>query len=213
MRRVFLIMMFFVVSLFVGAGISGCKSEDKIDSSVISTGTNVSSEIQNENENMDKKSYAGLEDVFKDTKTITPDGKYMMIVFGANGCPYCEMLKKDIKNTPELKSYIQEHFSAYYVNLSYSKMHDFKVGTKEDPKEVKVSTAQLAQMYDVRPTPTIIFADPNGKTIVNFPGYVPEKQFMAMVEFIGNGEWKKAKDQKEINELLRDFILNQSNQS
>ncbi|PAF49510.1 thiol:disulfide interchange protein [Helicobacter sp. 12S02232-10] len=210
MKRIFLFLMFFVTSLIVGIGVSGCKSDNKIDSSLISTGTNISQEVQNENDNMDKKSYAGLEDVFKDTKVITPDGKYMMIVFGSNGCPYCEMLKKDIKNTPELKSYIQNHFSAYYVNLSYSKIHDFKVGTKADLKEVKIPTAQLAQMYDVRPTPTIVLTDTTGKPILVFPGYMPEKQFMAMLEFIGNGEWKKAKDQKEVNKLLRNFILNQT---
>lgn len=210
MKRIFLFLMFFVTSLIVGIGVSGCKSDNKIDSSLISTGTNISQEVQNENDNMDKKSYAGLEDVFKDTKVMTPDGKYMMIVFGSNGCPYCEMLKKDIKNTPGLKSYIQNHFSAYYVNLSYSKIHDFKVGTKADLKEVKIPTAQLAQMYDVRPTPTIVLTDTTGKTILVFPGYMPEKQFMAMLEFIGNGEWKKAKDQKEVNKLLRNFILNQT---
>ncbi|PAF52276.1 thioredoxin fold domain-containing protein [Helicobacter sp. 13S00477-4] len=211
MRRTFLLLAILMITLIASIGISGCKSEDKIDSSVISTGTDIPEAVQKENENLDKKSYAGLEDVFNDTKVITPNGKYMMMVFGANGCPYCEKLKKDIKSTPTMKDYIKDHFTAYYINLSYSKMHDFKVGTKDDPKEVKVSTAQLGQMYDVRPTPTIVFSDTDGKTILEFPGYMPEKQFMAMLEFIGSGEWKKAKDQKELNKMLQDFVLKQSN--
>ncbi|PAF47870.1 thiol:disulfide interchange protein [Helicobacter sp. 12S02634-8] len=202
---------FLLVALIGGISISGCKGEDKIDSSIISSGTQVSQEVQEENDNMDKKSYAGLEDVFKDTKLITPSGKYMMIVFGANGCPYCEMLKKDIKNNPDLKSYIQKYFTAYYVNLSYSKIHTFKVGTKDDPKEVKISTAQLGQMYDVRPTPTIVFADATGKTILEFPGYMPKNQFLAMLEFIEEAAWKGAKTPKDTNRLLREFILKKSN--
>ncbi|PAF43058.1 thioredoxin fold domain-containing protein [Helicobacter sp. 11S03491-1] len=212
MRKIILGLSLCIALAILGLGVSGCKgkSEDKIDSSIISTGANVSQEAQQENDNLDKKSYAGLEDVFSDTKTITPNGKYMMMVFGANGCPYCEMLKKDIKDTPELKNYIKDHFSAYYINMSYSKIHDFKVGTKADPKEIKVSTSQLSQMYDIRPTPTIVFSDADGKTILEFPGYVRAKQFIKILEFINNGEWKKAKDQKQLNQLLQEYVMNAS---
>ena len=33
---------------------------------------------------LDKKTYAGLEDVFNDTSTIETKGKYMLLIFGAN---------------------------------------------------------------------------------------------------------------------------------
>lgn len=206
-------LLIFVWILALGAsaiGFAGCKSDDKIDSSVISNGTQVSQTMQEENQDLDKKSYAGLEDVFKDTKLITPEGKYMMMVFGANGCTYCEKLKEDIKNVVQMRQYIKDNFSAYYINMSYSKMHDFKVGTPNDPKEIRFSTSQLAQIYNIRPTPTIVFASTDGKTILEFPGYIPAPQFNAMLKFIGEGEWKKAKDQKELRVLLQEYILKNS---
>lgn len=211
MKKILLLLPTIGLLGMLSIGFSGCKSENKVDTNIISDGTSSPTNAQQESDNLDKNSYAGLEDVFNDTKVITPNGKYMMMVFGANGCPYCESLKKDIKNTPDLKKYIQDNFTAYYINMSYSKIHDFKVGTPKDPKEIKVSTSQLSQMYDIRPTPTIVFSDTDGKTILEFPGYLPEKQFMAMVEFIGNGEWKKAKDQRQINQLLQEYILKKSN--
>ncbi|PAF53698.1 thiol:disulfide interchange protein [Helicobacter sp. 13S00482-2] len=211
MRKIFLAVPIFVILGILGMGISGCKSDNQVDSGIISDGTSTSAKTLQESEKLDKNSYAGLEDVFNDTKIISPNGKYMMMVFGANGCSYCEALKKDIKNNPDLKKYIQNNFTAYYVNMSYSKIHDFKVGSPSDPKEIQVSTAQLSRMYDIRPTPTIVFSDSDGKTILEFPGYMPEKQFMAMLEFVGTGEWKKAKTQKEINKLLQEYIFKKSN--
>lgn len=203
----------FICTLALGVftiGFAGCRNDDKIDSSIISNGTQISQTTQKENQDLDKKSYAGLEDVFQDTKLITPNGKYMMMVFSANGCVYCEKLKEDIKNNAQIKQYIKDNFSAYYINMSYSKIHNFKVGTPKDPKEVEFSTAQLSQIYSVRPTPTIIFAAPDGKTILEFPGYMPAPQFNAMLEFIGEGEWKKAKDQKELRVLLQEYVLKNS---
>lgn len=211
MKKILLLLPTIGLLAVLSIGFSGCKSENKVDANIISDGTNTPTSAEQESDNLDKNSYAGLEDVFNDTKIITPNGKYMMMVFGANGCPYCESLKKDIKDTPSLKKYIQDNFTAYYINMSYSKIHDFKVGTPKDPKEIKVSTGQLSRMYDIRPTPTIVFSDTDGKTILEFPGYLPEKQFMAMVEFIGSGKWKEAKDQRQINELLQEYILKKSN--
>ncbi|MDO7253249.1 SoxW family protein [Helicobacter cappadocius] len=211
MKKIFLMAITLVILGMFSISLSGCNSDNKVDSSIISDGSNTSSKVSQESENLDKNSYAGLEDVFGDTKFITPNGKYMMMVFGANGCPYCEALKKDIKDTPSLKKYIQDNFTAYYINMSYSKIHDFKVGTPNDPKEIQVSTAQLSRMYDIRPTPTIVFSDTDGKTILEFPGYMPEKQFMAMLEFIATGEWKKAKDQRQINQLLQEYVMKKSN--
>ncbi|AFI04240.1 SoxW family protein [Helicobacter cetorum] len=186
----------------------GCKSDsaDNLNDTLLSSGSQSSKELENERENIDKKSYAGLEDIFLDTKMITPNNKLMLLIFGRNGCSYCEHLKEDIKNVKELHDYIQTHFNAYYINISYSKLHNFKVGTKNDMKEIKMPTEQLAQIYGVQSTPTIIFSDESGKTIYELPGYMPSTQFLAVLEFIGNGEYKKTKNDKEFTQHLKSYI-------
>lgn len=163
---------------------------------------------------LDKNSYAGLEHIFNDTKEISPNGKYMLLIFGANGCKYCEMLKKDIKQDKALQKTIGEDFSAYYINLSYAKIHNFKIGdsqssekskTKEQSiKEVKLPTKKLAQIYAISPTPTIVLANAEGQTILQYPSYLPPVQFRALLGFITSGKWREAKDdEKKLANLVQ----------
>ncbi len=201
MRYVFLMLL----SLILGTQVSMAK-DDEINEDMISSGTGFSKEAQEEANNLDKQSYAGLEDVFLDTKFITPNGKYMLLVFGKNGCSYCELLKQDIKKHSNLKDFIKAHYSAYYINISYSKMHAFKVGIGKKSKEYKFPTSELAQIYEVNSTPTIVFANPEGKTIYELPGYMPYKQFLAVLEFVGKGLHKGISNDKEFIEKLRDYI-------
>ena len=52
------------------------------------------SEILKQAENRDKSSYAGLEDVFLDTKHInTDENKLTLLIFSKNNCTYCDKLK------------------------------------------------------------------------------------------------------------------------
>ncbi|WP_104751123.1 SoxW family protein [Helicobacter salomonis] len=202
MRKFFLLLLtFFSLTRFAIA------DDDTIDESMISQGSSSSAQALEEANNLDKQSYAGLEDVFSDTKNIAPNGKYMLLVFGKNGCSYCELLKEDIKKHEVLRNFIKAHYSAYYINISYSKMHSFKVGGVHHNKEFKLPTSELASIYDVGSTPTIVFANPDGKTIYELPGYMPYKQFLAVLEFIGKGLDEGIKDDKEFIQKLRAYIL------
>lgn len=188
---------FFCALLALNAALlSGCKDEasQSIDSS-----------------DLDKNSYSGLEHIFKDTKEISPDGKYMLLIFGANGCKYCENLKNDIKQDKALQKTIGEDFSAYYINLSYAKIHNFKIAQESTPnttqkgiKEVKLPTKKLAQIYAVSPTPTIVLSSKEGQTILQYPSYLPPAQFMALLDFITSEKWREAKDdEKKLNTLVQ----------
>ncbi|MGL2905054.1 SoxW family protein [Helicobacter pylori] len=201
---------FLSVLLLISLFLSACKSnnKDKLDENLLSSGSQSSKELNDERDNIDKKSYAGLEDIFSDNKSISPNDKYMLLVFGRNGCHYCERFKKDLKNVKELHDYVKDHFSAYYVNISYSKEHSFKVGDKDknDEKEIKMSTEELAQIYAVQSTPTIVLSDKTGKTIYELPGYMPSTQFLAVLEFIGDGKYQDTKNDKDFIKKLKAYI-------
>ncbi|GAA6832868.1 thioredoxin fold domain-containing protein [Helicobacter pylori] len=208
---------FLSVLLLISLFLSACKSnnKDKLDENLLSSGSQSSKELNDERDNIDKKSYAGLEDIFSDNKSISPNDKYMLLVFGRNGCSYCERFKKDLKNVKELRNYVKEHFSTYYVNISYSKEHDFKVGDKDknDEKEIKMSTEELAQIYAVQSTPTIVLSDKTGKTIYELPGYMPSTQFLAVLEFIGDGKYQDTKNDEDLTKKLKAYIKYKTNLS
>ncbi|MCQ2665151.1 thioredoxin fold domain-containing protein, partial [Helicobacter pylori] len=103
----------------------------------------------------------------------------------------------------------------YYVNISYSKEHDFKVGDKDknDEKEIKMSTEELAQIYAVQSTPTIVLSDKTGKTIYELPGYMPSTQFLAVLEFIGDGKYQDTKNDEDLTKKLKAYIKYKTNLS
>ncbi len=208
---------FLSVLLLISLFLSACKSsnKDKLDENLLSSGTQSSKELNDERDNIDKKSYAGLEDIFSDTKFISPNNKYMLLVFGRNGCSYCERLKNDLKDVKELHDYVKDHFSAYYINMSYPKTHNFKVGDKDknDEKEIKMSTEELAQIYAVQSTPTIVLSDKTGKTIYELPGYMPSTQFLAVLEFIGDGKYQDTKNDEDFTKKLKAYIKYKTNLS
>lgn len=182
----------------------GCKGGDKLDSNSFSSGNEVSSSVQAANNDLDKKSYEGLEQIFQDTRDIDSHGKFLMIVFGKNNCKYCEKLKEDIKKDPELQAYIKNNFSPYYINIDYEKNHHFNFGEAKKKEETEIPTSQLAEIYKVYATPTTIFGDKDGRTILVIPGYLPN--FKKALEFVVSKKWEKAKSFQERNQLFADYL-------
>ncbi|MDE5603367.1 MAG: thioredoxin family protein [Helicobacter sp.] len=166
----------------------GC---EKVDSSVISDGTSITQTHFEEMNSIDKNSYAEVADVFLETQHITTQNKPYFLVFGANGCLYCEKLKTLIKEDFQIKEFLRTNFSPYYINLSYSKKH------KIDFLQKELSTAKLGQIYGVRSTPTLVFLNSDGDTLLVYPGYMKKDRFMATLEFLQKPEVAKL-DEKTI---------------
>ncbi|MCH5313350.1 MAG: thioredoxin fold domain-containing protein [Helicobacter sp.] len=165
----------------------------------ISTHTKDKSHLIEQAENRDKSSYAGLEDVFLDTKhlyTQDADNKLTLFIFAKNNCLYCDKLKDDIANDNALKSMLQAHFLPDYINTSYTKKHILHKG--EDTQTIP--TFNLMEFYvksPMRPTPTLVFVDREGKSIYELPGYLPKDQMLKLYTYMANGAWK-GKDEKQI---------------
>ncbi len=181
---------------FVVAVLFGC---EKADSSISSSGANTTQERLEEMNSIDRNSYAEVADVFLETQHITTQDKPYFLVFGANGCLYCDRLKTLIKQDSQIKESLKNNFSPYYINLSYSKKHNVDFLNKE------VSTTKLGQIYGVRSTPTLVFLNANGDTLFVYPGYMQRDRFMATLEFLQNPDIAKL-DEKTIAMKLRDLF-------
>lgn len=157
----------------------GC-DDQKVE---LSDGNKTNTQALQEAESMDKVSYAGLENVFLDTKTLAANHKPMVFIFGKNNCVYCDKLKDDIKANLELQNILRDNFASYYINIDYSKIHNLLFDDTE-PREI--DTLNLAREYNIRPTPTLIFLDSTGKVFFMYPGYLTPSKFQALLQSAQN---------------------------
>ena len=181
-----------IIGVIVGLIFIGCE-DGKVE---LSSGNKIDTQTLKEAESMDKVSYAGLESVFLDTKTIASNGKPMLLIFGKNNCTYCDKLKDDIKADAQLQDLLTNHFATYYINIDYSKIHHITFDTTKDP--IQIATSDLAREYRVRPTPTLIFLDSTGRAFFLYPGYITPAKFQALLQHTRE---QKNVDSKDIESL------------
>ncbi len=150
----------------------------------------------------DKLPQVDLSDVFKDSFSLEPKGKYMLIVFERDGCPYCAKLNLDMHNDKKLHDELKNEFSVYSIDAMKNRMHKLL----HEGKPMDVDTKTLIDIYQVNSTPTLIFADKEGKSIFIVPGYMPPKQFKVTLDFVKSGLWL-GKDRKngEVYKALKEF--------
>lgn len=192
--------------------LSGC-SEGKSKAEVVEekpkvvTTTEVAKEVKQDEEKKQivyTKYDSVVNDVFKDIAKIGPEGKYMLIVFGTNTDPYTDRLKADIKDSKELSDKLMNSFSSYYLKAHENKrLKLFHEGDYMD-----VDTKTMINIYAVESTPTLIFADKNGKAVIVVPGYMPAKQFLETIKFMESKKWE-GKDRKngEVYEALKNHYI------
>lgn len=178
MKKLFVIFCLLYSILFLGCG------NEEIGQQSFSKGTQTSQEHLEEMRNIDKRSYAEVADVFLDNNLLASNDKPIMIVFGANGCVYCDKLKEVVKNNSDVKLLLQEEFSPYYINGSYTKNHTISQEiTAFESQKNALSTQELIQKFNVGPTPTLVFLDDKGKFLFSYQGFLPKERFMVLLDF------------------------------
>lgn len=160
--------------------------------------------VEREVQNVAKEAAAVVYDVFQDTAKIGPKGKYMILVFGTNTCPYCMKLKEDIYQSKEFQNRLKNEFSSYYLKTHENLRHKLY----HEKEYMDVDTKTMISIYGVQGTPTIIFADKDGKAVIMVPGYMPKKQFLVTMDFMESNNWE-GKDRKngEVYQALKDFYI------
>lgn len=177
---------------------AGCKN-NQINQDVFSSQSNISQAAIKESQNLDQTSYAGLEHIFGDTTNITSDQKFVLLVFGKNNCTWCDRLKEDIKANDAIQKTLLKDFKPYYINLSYSKLHNLDFNGKKSQKQ----TSQLSATYNIRPTPTIVFLDSQGEAIFIWPGYLSPEQFQNVLKFITAKGYENPNDRENFLKMLQ----------
>lgn len=177
---------------------TGCKNQ-QIDQNAFSSQSNISQAAIEKSQKLDQASYSGLEHLFGDTGNISSDQKFVLLIFGKNNCPWCDRLKEDIKENYAIQEALLKDFKSYYINLSYSKLHHLDFNGKKSQKE----TSQLSATYNIRPTPTSVFLDPQGETIFIWPGYSSPKQMQLILKFITTKGYENPQERQKFLKIIQ----------
>ena len=145
-----------------------------------------------------------ISDIFKNSNSLTPNGKYMIMLFDSVDCYYCVKLKKDILENEKLKNRIKNNFSAYALSIDENNLYQFMY----NGKTVSADTNLLKSIYTISSTPTMLFSDKDAKNIFIISGYISPEKLEATLNFIEEGIWK-GKDRKngEVYKALEEYYV------
>jgi thioredoxin-related protein len=121
------------------------------------------------------------------------DGKFVMVDFYTEWCKWCKVLEEKTYPHPDVKKIMDESFvfEKYNPEEAPSFTHDGKT----------YGGADVAQAFNVRGYPTILFMDKDGEVIGSVPGFVPPEVFVKILGFVTSGEYKKRKFDDFLNSL------------
>lgn len=129
-----------------------------------------------------KESFLEFED---DVAEAAQAGKRVMLYFHQEGCPYCARLVEENFAEPAIKAYIVDHFDGIALNM-WGDREVVSVGGKAFTE--KTFAAALKVQY----TPTLLFLDERGRTVLRLNGYYPPEDFRAALQFVAQ---KREKEQ------------------
>lgn len=107
--------------------------------------------------------------------------KEAIIMFSDQNCSYCVKFEKETLNDKR----VQEILKAQYVFVQIYKNNPGEVSLTLEGKTQEFSYSELYAFFEVRGTPTFWFYTSEGLPLTSLPGYVPAKDFIPIVQFLG----------------------------
>jgi len=121
--------------------------------------------------------------------------KILILIFESENCQYCTKLHREVLNQPDFK----EKLKKYNIDIAIINVHGDRMVI--DPETgVKMEESTLATVYKVTGYPTVIVFDPkqNFKMVFYYPGFIPKKDFMDFLDYLGSGCYQKIQFEKYI---------------
>ena len=119
----------------------------------------------------------GFLDIKEDLALANSKGKRLLILFTQDGCPYCNALVERNLAQKDIEELVRSKFEVVAINL---------VGDREvvnmDGKRYTEKT--FAEALKVQFTPTMLFFNDKGETILRLNGYLPPEQFKVALNYL-----------------------------
>lgn len=121
-----------------------------------------------------KQSFLDLRD---DVAEAAGAGRRVLLYFYQDGCPYCAKLLHDNLGDRALADKTRAGFDVIAVNLW---------GDREvtDMQGLQISEKAFAGALRVQYTPTLVFLNEQGQTVLRLNGYLPPRRFAAALDYV-----------------------------
>ena len=120
-----------------------------------------------------KESFLEFEE---DVDEAAQQNRRVMIYFSQNGCPYCARLVEENFADPDIEAYVRQHFDGIKVNM-WGDKEIISVGGNNFTEK------SFAEALKVQYTPTLLFLNEQGKTILRLNGYYPPEKFRKALKY------------------------------
>ena len=141
-----------------------------------------------ETPNWFKESFLEFEE---DVAEAAQNNKRVMIYFSQQGCPYCAKLVEENFTDPEIEAFVRKHFDGITINM-WGDREIVSVGGQSFTEK------SFAEALKVQYTPTLLFLNEQGQTILRLNGYYPAKKFRKALQYAG----LKLEKQSSFNEFM-----------
>ncbi len=94
------------------------------------------------------------------------EDKHVMLYFWADWCQYCAMFNKEVLPNEKVVKSLNDSFLSVQIDI------------EEEPL--------LAEKYEARTLPMIVFLDSKGTVAGYLPGYLPPGDFLEILNFVKN---------------------------
>jgi thioredoxin-related protein len=131
-----------------------------------------------------KKSFLDLQEDL--AESLENNKRGIIVYFGQKRCPYCQMLMEVNFGQKEIESYTREHFDLVPIDI-------WGVDEVTDPKGIVMTEREYALREQTNFTPSLLFYDENGDLVMRLRGYYPPYQFMAALQYVAEGHYKREK--------------------
>jgi thioredoxin-related protein len=125
-----------------------------------------------------KESFLELED---DVQEAGDAGRRVVLFFHQDGCPYCNLMVEHNLAQKDIYETVREHFDVIALNL----WGDREVATVDG----KTFTEKgFAAALRVQFTPTLVFLDEQGRSVLRVDGYYPPEHFRVALDYVAGRE-------------------------
>lgn len=107
--------------------------------------------------------------------------KMVLLAFHGTDCPYSKTMKSKVYSSPKVKHHLEKHFIASEIILDSNE--------KVNYKGVDILPEALANIFNVKGTPTLTFLNSEGDLIAYQPGLLEVDQLIQLLDYVGSGAY------------------------
>ncbi len=128
-----------------------------------------------------KESFLNLRDDIAEAKS---KNKRVMILFTQDNCPYCHALVDRNMAQRDIETYLRKHFDVIAINM-WGDREVVSLDNQAMPEK------QFAASLKVQYTPSMLFFDEAGQTVLRLDGFIQPNRFKTALEFVAQRKEKE----------------------